>query len=76
MRERYTRGMRSALVLLALVGPAAADTPKPVNLLAAVPTVVAVSSTVDNRPRLVPLPQQRDRRLGAPRFRFSRQRRL
>jgi hypothetical protein len=41
--------MRSALVLLAIVGPAAADTPKPVNLLSAVPAVVAVSSTVDNR---------------------------
>ncbi len=41
--------MRSALVLVAIVGPAAADTPKPVNLLSAVPTVVAVSSTVDNR---------------------------
>ena len=41
--------MRAALVLLAIVSPATADTPKAVNLLSTVPTVVAVSSTVDNR---------------------------
>jgi hypothetical protein len=38
----------SAMILVLLVARAAAADPAPVNLLAAVPTTVAVSSTVDN----------------------------